>query len=246
MAKTQYHYKLRLHRSPERIRMDRLAEYMRAFADLLGIDNTPVFKGMRNESTGLLAAIDPARQRRTMERLHAAKTDPQSRPASSIRNIEAMLGADAIKKAEVVTETGKVVYLFQPEVPADDEAIRVYQAGTVDGTVTGIVGADDTMHLYLRDRRGKDLKIIVRDEGLARSLLKQFRDGLVRLYVRGPWLRSDKGWVPEASRCVLERYEVLAETPLTELFAAMRKAEGNGWAMEKNPLEKWRSIREGD
>jgi len=226
--------------------MERLAEYLHEFARLLGIENAPHFKGLRNESTGLMAAVPSAKARGVTVRLHKAKSDPSSAAAGHLRTIESMLGQDGIKKAELESASGKVVYLFRPEVQAQEDVARIYQSGSIDGTVTGIRGADDTMQLYVRDRRDRDLNITIRDEELARSLLKQFRHGFVRLYVRGIWIRGDDGWMPEAKRCLLERYDVLEESPLTGIFAALAEAKGNGWALERDPYEMWRSIREGD
>ena len=69
-----------MRRNPERIPMDRLAEYLRLFADLLGAENHPVFKGIKRASTGLRAAIPLERQNHALLRLVEAKSQPESRP----------------------------------------------------------------------------------------------------------------------------------------------------------------------
>lgn len=206
----------------------------------------PHFKGLRNESSGLLARVPAEKTKSTAIRLQKAKSEPESDGARHLRNIESMMGEDSIKKGELETEAGKVVYLFQPEVSSDQPECRVFQVGTVDGTVTGIKGADDTMHLYVRDFVGNDLIVSVRDEDLARRIVRQFRQGYVRLRMHGTWIRTENGWKPQSNRCTLDGFEVLDETPLTDVFGTMKSVEGNGWKLELNPLETLRNIREGD
>ena len=157
-----------------------------------------------------------------------------------------MLGEDSIRKAELVDKSNKVVYAFKSHNAEDEQSVRILQEGVVDGVVTGIRGADDTMHLYVRDHQDRDLTIVVKDEELARGLLSQFRTGMVRLYLHGMWERSANGWTPIANKCVLDGYEVLDDMPLSAAFAAMRKVDGNRWMKESDPLETLRRFREGD
>ena len=101
MAKIRFDYKLRLQCPPDRLTMDRLAEYMRVFAQLLGVENSPVFKGIRKESTGILAKVPEPKAAATRRRLLEAKGLPESKPGTFLRAIEPMLGLDRIRKAEL-------------------------------------------------------------------------------------------------------------------------------------------------
>lgn len=244
MPRNNWTYMLRLlRRNPERIRMDRLALYMQEFAELLGVENQPVFRKIVRASTGIAAAVPSAHQKRSAERLHVAKTKPDSNPGRNLRMIETMLGEDSIKTAELLDTSRNVVYLFKADVPGVADGARVVQTGVVDGTITGLVGADDTMHLHLRDQQDRDLRFVVRDETMARKLLTHFRQGLVRLCVHGSWRRTDQGWVPESNRCTVDSFELLDATPLSEIFRSLTKVPGNGWLTLDDPQAAWRDLR---
>lgn len=232
-----------LQRNPERIPMERLGGYICQFAELLGAENKPVFKGIKRASTGLKAKIPQDRVQDAHLRLVQAKTQPDSKPARCLSAIEGMLGADGIKQAQLLDDSENVVYLFEGVAEEKEIAHRLSQEGVVDGIVTGIVGADDTMHLHLRDFMDRDLKLVIRNEDMARSLLMQFRNGMVRVYIHGTWIRADSGWLPEASKCTVDRFEVLEDTPISEVFAQLANIEDNGWKELTDPKAYWEELR---
>lgn len=232
-----------MRRNPERIPMDRLAEYLRLFADLLGAENHPVFKGIKRASTGLRAAIPLERQNHAILRLVEAKSQPESRPGRVLRAIEDALGADSIKEAQLLDSSEEVIYLFSGHAEQASEIVRLYQSGSVDGAVTGLVGADDTMHLHLRDHLDRDLRFVIRNEPLARELLMRFRQGRVRLAIHGTWVRAEAGWMPEASKCTVDAFADLDEAPLREVFASVASIDGNGWSTMDDPNGQWESLR---
>lgn len=243
-SEPRWTYMLRIpHRRPSQISMDRLAEYMREFAQLLGTENTPMFAGVKNASIGVCAKIPDTRTSAAWKNVQKAKSVPGSRPARHLNNIAGMIGEDRFRGVELRDNTNKVVYLFQPQVRAEMVAMTIKQQGEVDGVVTGLVGADDTMHLYLRDLLSRDLRLIVKDEAMARALLSHFRKGLLRLRIHGTWMRTEDGWVPEASKCMVDGYEVLDEVLLTDVFDQISRVPGNGWCALKDPESEWRDLR---
>lgn len=237
-------YKFRiLKRNPEQMSLDRLGDYMKEFAQLLGTENEPKFAGIRKASTGLLARVPEHKRRNVMFRLHAAQSQPSSKAARHLRNLEGMLGSDGLPQAEIRNSEDKVVYLVRADKPRASDVVTLQQRGEVEGTVTGLVGADDTMHLHLRDRLSRDLKLIVRDEGLARDLLRHFRVGSIRLSIHGHWQRTDCGWIPENNRCTVDSFVALEEVPLRDVLATISSAKGNGWCDLQDPLMAWRDLR---
>lgn len=223
--------------------MDRLGEYIRQFAELLGTENNPVFKGIKRASTGLKARIPEERRKFAESRLVQARNEPDSRPAKSLRSLETMLGQDGIEEAQLIDQANNVVYLLFGQASATSVDEKLTQRGVVDGVVTGLVGADDTMHLHLRDHFDRDLKLLVRSEQLARDLLARFRVGHVRLYIHGSWIRTLEGWLPEASKCYVDSFETLDETPVSEVFSAIADTPGNGWGQIDDPQSYWRDLR---
>jgi len=228
---------------PHQLRLDRISEYMRELASLLGLENEPMFAGIKDASTGLRAKIPLNRQNHAWKRVHTAKSDPTSRPAKHLRQIETMLGEDQLSSAELKDSNEKVVYLFQAHEQIVVSSATISQSGEVDGIVTGLVGADDTMHLHLRDSLSRDLKLVVRSEAMARALLEHFRASQIRLRVHGTWTRTEDGWIPENNRCTVDGFDVLDETSASEVFAQIAVIGDDGWSDEADPLATWRDLR---
>lgn len=245
MAATKFSFMLRLlDRNPDRVPLAHLGEYLQEFAGLLGEENKPVFKGIKKASIGCLAAVPVERVHLSRARITQAKNDESSKPGRHLHAIEALMGKDAIKQAQILDQDGLVIHTIfgiQPEPASSNE--RLYQEGVVDGWVTGLVGADDSMHLYVRDNFDRDLRLIVRDDAMARQILTHFRAGTIRLRVRGPWLRNENGWAPEASKCMVLSFEPLDDTPLGEVLATAARVPGNGWSEMKDPMAHWENIR---
>ena len=230
-------------RRPHQLRVDRLADYMREFANLLGLDNKPMFAGIKDASTGLRVRIPHTRKTDAWRRVQKAKADPNSRPGRHLRQIEDMLGQDHFSSAELRDSGNNVIYLFRAHDQVTVDTVTIRQSGEVDGVVTGLIGADDTMHLHLRDHLARDLKLVIRDESMARDLLQHFRKGVVRVRVHGLWVRSDDGWIPETNRCVVDGFTVLDESTAGEVFQRLASIEGNGWVDLADPLAVWRDLR---
>ena len=244
MVQKTHSFMLRImRRDPDALPMSRLGEYIVEFAALLGAENKPVFRGIKKASTGLRAYTPPDRTPHCRARIKDAKLDQTSKSARHLHAIEAMLGEDAIAEAQILDENDNVIYLVFGHKQEDENADRLFQESWVDGVVTGLVGADDTMHLHLRDHFDRGLKLNIRDEVLARDILTHFRIGSVRLLVRGTWIRTENGWSPEASKCTVQRFEALEDTPISQIFAAAARVKGNGWRELTDPIANWEDIR---
>ena len=243
MAKKNWTYKLRLlGRDPRSVPMARLAEYMRDFAELIGRENQPVFKGVVRGSTCLLATVPEASVPLAKLRISEAKTMPNSKPARALNAIEANLGVDGLAGGELIDRDDNVIYLFKGQKPVVSESFVVEQAGEIDGVVVGIMGADETLHVTFHDWFGREFKCTVRDLEMGRELASRFRGGMVRCYVHGKWRKQDSGWLPE-STCQLDRYSDLDESPVETVFEELRAIEGNGWSELEDPLATWREVR---
>lgn len=244
MKEKNWTFMLRLlKRYPENISMDRLGEYITLFAELLGTDNQPKFGGIKRASTGLKAVVPPNRQHYAHARIVEAKNNSNSRPGRHLQSLEKLMGEDHIESAEIQDSVGNVLYLITGRIEKQEKQDRLYQSGIVDGMVTGVIGADDTMHLHLRDHFDNDIKLVIRDENLARELLKKFRDGKVRLTIHGYWIRTEFGWIPESNKCTVDNYEILEDTPLSSLFQSISEIKENGWKAIDEPIKTWEEIR---
>ncbi len=243
----KWSYQLRLlGMSPSTIPMDRLGLYLQEFAALLGSENFPVFNGLKKASVGVLAIVPEMRSHHVHARLVQAKSDPGSRPGRHASKIQDMVDADSIPGAEIRDQSDNVIYLFPRRIMENAVTPTLMQSSTIDGMVTGIVGADDTMHLHLRDWADRDIKIIVRDVGMARDLLTHFRKGCVRVTVEGLWKRTDMGWIPENNRCTAKEFVALQEDPVDVIMQRFIAVPGNGWKKMKNPMGFLDELRGAD
>lgn len=240
----EWTYMLRIPgRNPERMRVDRMGEYIREFGLILGVENDPCFAGIKRASTGVCAHVPEARREAVWKRVQRAKSKPGSNAAKPFRNIETLLGQDALPSAQLLDRRDNVLFLFQATSQPVVTACTVRQEGEVDGVVIGIQGADDTIHLQIRDHQSRDLRLLVRDVEMARQLLVHFKESVLRFRIAGLWTRTESGWVPEASRCAITSFEVLEEVAPSEVFARLSQLGGNGWGEVGDPASAWRNLR---
>lgn len=236
-------YSLKLYdRKPDELPMDRLADYLREFALILGKENHPVFSSIRESSVVLCAKVPEAAQGRVEKRLlDAQRGEMQSGIGKHLVHLETMMLEDGISKAEFLDPKERVIY----SLLAANEPVfyTVNQSGEIDGEITGVVGADDTLHIRVRDWAGRDVRLITRDLSLGHDLAKHFRSGILRLYVQGQWNRLESGWMPDSRKCVVNSFQTLNESSATEVFNTLRAIPGNGWASDPNATSTWANIR---
>ena len=228
--------------TPVTFPMERLAEYMVLFAKLVGVDNQPVFKKVSEGSACLETTVPISRETHTEQNLRRAANDPSYKPHKYIGQIEVLLSEHAYKSAELLNSRKELIFLVTPQEAKITHS--VWQEGEIDGEVTGVRGADDTMHIEIRDNAGLTSNLICKDLALALEIAqKHLRRGTVRLLVDGKWNRTAKGWKADAKQCVVTAYESLDETPLLELMLHIRALPNNGWSTIHNPEQAWKDLR---
>ena len=244
MKKPNWTYTFRImKRNPDQVPMDRLGQYICEFAELIGKENKPIFKSVTKKSTGLAVKVPEDRISHVSDRFFDAANDPISKPGKVMSKLKDMLLEDGLQQAQLIDSDNNLIYLFESRAEEAEKVEKIHQYGFVDGVVVGLVGADATMHLHLRDSFNRDLRIIVKDEGLARQLLTKFRNGVVRLSIHGVWVRTENGWVPQASKCTVDSFESLDESDLASIFDELRAVPDNGWSKIEDPLKQWEEIR---
>jgi hypothetical protein len=236
-------YQLRiLGRNPSDMPLARLAEYLSEFAAMLGRENNPIFHGIRQASTGLVARVPEPRNAPTRLRLVEARKDPADSPAGKhLLKIEALMAADGISTATVIAAANAEMFNLSA-TPQPEPLLRIKQEGEVDGRVVQIGGIHDASHVRLLPPRGAPFRLVVKDETLATQLARQFKGAPVRLRVSGWWVRTEAGWWPEDT-CVVIGCEVLDEAPAAEVFAQLAAVPNNGWATHEDPLKAWAELR---
>lgn len=245
MKKNEWTYALRLlGGSPATIPMDRLGEYISVFAQLLGEENHPTFKAVVKGSVTVRARTPEQNTPAVNNRLQVAKSDPDSKPAKALHRLEKMSGEDNYKGGEVRNRDDNVIFAFGAKKLADSFSLpSVQDTGEIDGIVIGISGADDTIHIAVRDSQGRDIRLITRDIGLSKELALRFRGSEIRFYVHGAWVRYEDGWRPETGKAYLDHFEDLEGGSLVDYFRSLRQIKGNGWAELENPQQYWEDLR---
>lgn len=236
-------YSLKLYdRKLADISLDRLAEYLKDFAHVLGKDNHPIFSSI-DEGSILLRAKVPSSKVSTIDKrlLDAQSGDTQSGLSKVLIKMENMMSEDGISKAEFINHDQHVVVAL---LAANDEATAhwVTQVGEVDGEIVGVIGADDTMHVTVKEWGGRIVRLVAQVE-LGRDLGHHLRMGTVRLHVHGRWNRTENGWKPDPKRCFISRFEMLDESSAIHILNELRAIPGNGWRSEPNPMALWQELR---
>jgi len=219
-----------------------LADYLKELVGLMGDDSRPVLDGIVRGSVVVRVKQTGDHPAHTRARLRAAANDPSGPAGKSYSRIVGYMARDGAH-GEIVDHQDAVVVRFAVDrqvTPAEPE-LTVNDVGTLDGRVVGVVGADDTVHVRLRDHGGIEHKVVLRDLAMARELASRFRAGPVRVHVHGTWRRTVEGkW--EAQQVYADRVEELDDLSAKEVFDELR-AIPTGWAAVADPLKEWASIR---
>ena len=222
--------------------LDRLAAYLKEFALTLGKENRPVFSSIEPGSVVLRAQIPDAYVGNVEQRLHDAQSgNTQSGASKHLLNIEELMLQDGITRADLLGAKNQIL----ASLTAANEPIlySVTQDGEVEGEITGVVGADDTLHISVREWSGRIVKVSCKDIGMALDIAQHLRRGVLRLAVEGKWVRTEETWKPDAKLCYVKSFEVLEQLSVTRVLSDLRNISGNGWSTVANPEAIWRDIR---
>lgn len=236
-------YALRLHNTqPDRLPMVKLAEYLKAFADWLGSDAKPVFRGAIKGSAVLKVLVDQESKSKT--RLRLVNPSGKEETERSSERLSDLLARDGFG-ASVIDAEKAVIYQFpRRKAVMDDTPIVVTDDVDVDGRVVRVEGKDDTSHIgLLNPDTGTVYSLHTRNDTLAKEFCQHFRGQVVRVKTRGQWQRTNEnGWQPLRSLTALS-FEVLDDTPVSVLIQKLRLSPANGWNRLDDPMGEWKKIR---
>lgn len=226
---------------PDSIPMSKLAEYMADWADLLGQDAAPVFRGVVDGSVVLRAEVAPTAKNQVKNRLREAPYDDGA--GRFIKSLQRRMSRDGIM-GTVIDKTKEVILRFDDVVEVEALApIIVEDAAEIDGTVFRIQGKDATSHVGLLEY-GSDrtFSVETRSDLLARQFAENYKGPTLRVRVHGTWRRDESGqWEPY--HLIADSFEVLDDQPLADVMHALREVPNNGWKSMDDPIGEWRKIR---
>jgi len=240
-----YRFRISESYTPETIPMERLAEYMRAFAKLLGEQHAVHFDGIVDASVGLVARVDVPARPKVADRLAALKAGRAARDVQQafdeldkmLREDNAIGSLDDGEDPVILPFPGKM-----REVP------QVYgpflRDGDVQGQIVSIGGRDSTVHVQLLDRQKVITGIEISRE-LALKLKEHLYGATVRLHGRGKHTRGQDGrWRLEAFRA--HSFEMLNDTSLVEVIEHLQSVPGSEWGLSADPAAEILAMRRDD
>lgn len=226
---------------PDSIPMSKLAEYMADWANLLGADASPVFRGIVDGSVVLRAEVAPTSKNQVRNRLREAPYDEGA--GRFIKSLQSKMNRDGIL-GTVIDKTKEVILCFDAAVEVEAlSPIIVDDSAEIDGTVFRIQGKDTTSHIGLLEY-GSDrtFSLETRNDLLARQFAENYKGATLRVRVHGTWRRDESGqWEPY--HLIADSFEVLDDQPLVEVMHALREVPNNGWNLMEDPIGEWRKIR---
>jgi hypothetical protein len=208
--------------------MARLAEYMAELAALLGQRERVHFSHLEEGSAVLVSLVEPVAFPKVEDRLSQVKRGDAPKDAlSAFRNIDTMLAKDNAVAVLLTPTASNVIEFPGRSRPKPVKYGPFREQGTVDGRVIRIGGRDETIPVWLRNG-DVEYHCNVRDEDVARRLATQYLGGVVRVYGNGKWLREENGsWTLQLFD--ITHFEVLDDSPLTEVVDRLRAVEGGRW-----------------
>jgi hypothetical protein len=221
-----YRFRIQDSYTPANIPMGRLAEYIAAFARLLGEKGSVHFEGIVDASVGVLARVDVPAQLKVAQRLDSLRNgsaDKEARKAFDeldfmLRNDNATGLLEYGESAVIIPFPGKARVLPPTYGPFS-------QDGTLEGQIIRIGGKDETVPVSLRDGQKVHTGLNTTRE-VARRLGKYLFADTVRVTGTGRYLRHADGmWELLAFKIV--DFEILDDTPLREVINKLRAVKGS-------------------
>lgn len=217
--------------SVESLPMSRLAEYMAELARLLGEQERVHFSRLEHGSAVLVSSIEEPAAPKVGERLQKVREGLGPKDAmQAYKALDTLLAKDnAI--ATLTTEGGAEVIAFPGRTrPKPIRSGPFRESGFLDGTVIRLGGRDDTIPVLLRDADGAEYQCQTSVE-LSKQLAPHYRGPTVRVHGSGKWVREEDGsWTLQ--QFDIDRFEVIDDSPLTEVVAKLRAVEGSDWSKD--------------
>jgi hypothetical protein len=236
-------YKFRIDTfTPDTLPMERLAEYMREFACLLGERERVHFIGLEDGSVVIVAKAEPSAASSVERRLLEIKNgfgDKEGLDAR--RRIDDMLQADdAI--GQIIDAVGAEIIHFPGRTrPMPLEFGPFREEGIIEGVVIRVGGKDDTVPVWLKD--GSVVHKCTASVALSKQLSECYHGPLIRATGSGRWKRAaDGSW--QMLSFDIKNFEILDETPLAEMIEQLRDVRGAHWG--EDSLGELMKLRSGE
>jgi hypothetical protein len=226
---SEYRFKIDVF-SVDSLPMSRLAEYMAELARLLGEQERVHFSRLEQGSAILVSKIEEPAAPKVEERLQKVRQGQGPKDAmQAYKNLDTLLAKD--NAVATLAEGGAEIIAFPGRTrPKPVKYGPFREDGSLDGVVIRVGGRDDTIPVLLRDAEGAEYACQT-SSGLSRQLAQHYRGATIRVHGSGKWVREENGsWILQ--QFDIDRFEVLDDTPLTDVVSKLRAVEGSEWSTD--------------
>lgn len=232
--------------TPETFPMERLAEYMRDLAVMLGETKSVHFVNIVGGSTQIVHVVKHEAVPKVEARIRGVKSRSATLEAlQAYDTLNEYLRDDNADAALTEGADGVEIILF-PGVKelVEPEFGPFNQSGAVDGIVIKVGGRRERVPVQLQTRSGEFLNCVT-TRALAKELGNHLFTDELRLTGTGRWFRDKYGqWILRSFS--VTSFETLVDKSLPELAAELSVVEGAGWKTMDDPWAALKDIRGGN
>lgn len=224
--------------------MGRLAEYLDAFARLLGEQGEVHLDDVRTGSAVLVATIDEPAQPKVGDRLDRIRRGDGTKDAlKAYHDLDELLRMDNATGQLIDADSAVIIPFPGRDRPAPLNYGPFKQDGSLEGQVIRVGGKDETVPVHLRDGEVIHSGLFTNPE-VARQIIRYYLGPVLRVHGTGTWFRAADGtW--ELRTFKITDFEVLDETPLDEVVGKVRAVEGSKWNEVPDPVQHLLEGRHG-
>jgi hypothetical protein len=205
--------------SPATLPMERLAQYLSAFAALIGHEDRVHFDKLRKGSTRLLAYSDFQTIPKVRERIENVTTGTAPKAAMAAhRDLDNLL-ADDNAFGHIELSGSNVIEFPGRRRPSQDRFGPVRCHASIEGQIYQIGGRDETINIHLRD--GEKMHRCEASIDLSRKLLAYFLGARIRIFGEVDRFRTANGWI-DGQNFTAHDFVELDGKSLTQTMASLR------------------------
>lgn len=229
--------------TPSTIPMERLADYMRELAILLGEMPKVHFVRLEGGSTVLVSRIEFEAIPKVEERVKRVRRgDGPPEAMDAFRKLNGKLRDDN-GVAVLFRDEGTEIIKFPGREAIEPVTFGAFnQEGSLDGVVILIGGKLDVVPVHLQT--AETIHICRAERAVAKRLAPHLFESELRVRGTGRWLRDKDGtWILKSF--TISDFEILNSALLSTVVEALRAVQGSEWDTLADPWSELKKIRGG-
>ena len=212
---------------------ERVAEYIKNLAILLGHKKDVHFESLESGSVALVCSVERSCMQKATQRVKDASHGLGFKQAvTAYQNIARYLQQDQSTAHLWGANHETIIRFPQDDHSTGQECGPFEEEDVADGVVVCIGGVGETVPVWLQSGNTKFVCMANRD--IARQLAPHLFGKELRFFGMGTHLRDKNGeW--KTLRFIIQRFVELDDTPLPVLVERLRSVPGNGWEELDDP-----------